>query len=96
MRDTSFSSSTCAVLYESPVAQGGFSAGVMHSCTRVDDASLNQIQRLGGIFIRQFEGQILGIARPSVTGLVWRYMDDPSKRGEWAAAMAIGFSLNRK
>jgi hypothetical protein len=87
---------TSAVLYEYPVAQGGFSAGVMHSRTRVDDASLNQIQRLGGIFIRQFEGQILGLARPSVTGLVWRYMDDSSKRGEWAAAMAIGFSLNRK
>jgi hypothetical protein len=27
---------------------------------------------------------------------VSRYLDDPSKRGEWGASMAIGFSLNRK
>jgi len=68
----------------------------MHSLTRVNHASLNQIQRLGGVVIREFEGPILGVARPSFTGTVWRYLDDPSKRGEWGAAMAIGFSLNRK
>jgi hypothetical protein len=87
---------TSAVLYQYPVAQGGLSVGLMHSLTRVNHASLNQIQRVGGVLIRQFGGPILGVARPSVTGTVWRYLDDPSKRGEWGAAMAIGFSLNRK
>jgi hypothetical protein len=87
---------TSAVLYQYPVAQGGLSAGLMHSLTRVNHASLNQIQRLGGLVIRQFDGQVLGVARPSLTGLVWRYLDDPSKRGEWAAAMSIGFSLTRQ
>jgi hypothetical protein len=87
---------TNVVLYEHPLNAGGFSAGLMHSRTRVNNASLNEIQRVGVLVIRQFEGHLLGVARPSFTGVVSRYLDDPSKRGEWAAAMAIGFSLNRK
>jgi hypothetical protein len=31
-----------------------------------------------------------------VTATVSRYLDDPSKRGEWSGALAIGFSLHRK
>jgi len=87
---------TNVVLYEHPLAAGGLSAGLMHSRTRVNDASLNEIQRVGVLVIRQFEGRLLGVARPSFTGVVSRYLDDPSKRGEWGASMAIGFSLNRK
>jgi len=61
---------THKVLYQYPVAHGGLSAGLMHSLTRVNHASLNQIQRLGGVVIREFEGPILGVARPSFTGTV--------------------------
>jgi hypothetical protein len=68
----------------------------MHALTRVDGDSLNQIQRLGIVAIRQFGGRFLGFAKPSFTGSLSRYLDDPSKRGEWTAALAIGFSLNRK
>jgi hypothetical protein len=63
----------------------------MHALTRVDGDSLNQIQRLGIVAIRPFGGRFLGF-----TGSLSRYLDDPSKRGEWTAALAIGFSLNRK
>ena len=85
---------TGAVLYEHPLAAGGhLSAGLMHALTRVNHNSLNQIQRVGVVAIRQFDGRVLGLARPSFTGNVSRYLDDPSKRGEWSAAVAIGFSL---
>jgi hypothetical protein len=87
---------TSAVLYEYPLASGGFSAGLMHSRTRINDASLNQIQRLGIVVTRHLDGQLLGVVQPKVTGIVSRYLDDPSKRGEWGAALAIGFSLHRK
>ncbi len=87
---------TSAVLYEHPLGAGGLSAGLLHSRTRINDASLNQIQRMGVVVIRQLDGQLLGVVKPKVTGIVSRYLDDPSKRGEWGATLAIGFSLNRK
>ena len=88
---------TNAVLYEHPLAAGGqISAGLTHALTRVTHDSLNEIQRVGVVAIRRFDGRVLGFARPSVTATVSRYLDDPSKRGEWSGALAIGFSLHRK
>ena len=88
---------TSAVLYEHPLASGGHvSAGLMHTLTRVDHHSLNQVQRLGIVAIRQLNGELLGLAKPSFTGSVSRYLDDPSKRGEWTATLAIGFSVRRR
>jgi len=76
--------------------RGQISAGLTHALTRVTHDSLNEIQRVGVVAIRRFDGRVLGFARPSVTATVSRYLDDPSKRGEWSGALAIGFSLHRK
>lgn len=88
---------TSGVLYEHPLAGGGtFSGGLMHALTRVNGDALNQIQRVGIVAIRQFDGRWLGVAKPSVTVNVSRYLDDPSKQNQWSAAIAIGFALARR
>ena len=86
---------TSAVLYEHPLATGRLTTGVTHSRMRVRGRSLNEIQRLGIVVVRESEGQFLSLDRPSVTISASRYLDDPSKQGGWTAAMAIGFSLHR-
>jgi hypothetical protein len=88
---------TSAVLYEHPLAAGGhLAAGLTHALTRVNDESLNQIQHVGMVVIRQFDRRFIGLTRPSFTTAVWRYLDDPSKRDQWGGALAVGFSLSRK
>jgi hypothetical protein len=90
-RLTSLSS---ALLYEHGTASSSRTlVGVTHSLSRVSDAADNQIQKAGVVMIRQFGRRILGVPKPSVTLAVSRYIDDPSKRGEWSGAFAIGFSL---
>ncbi len=84
-----------ALLYDHPLATGRVTAGVTHSRLRVRGGSLNEIQRLGVVVVRQSEGRFLSLDRPSVTITASRYIDDPSKKGEWTASMAIGFSLRR-
>ena len=84
---------TSALLYEHPLATGQVTTGVTHSRQRVGSGSLNDIQRVGGVVVREFEGTFLSLDRPSVTISASRYIDDPSKQGEWTASMAIGFSL---
>lgn len=86
---------TSAVLYDHPLVTGRLTAGVTHSRMRVRGGSLNEIQRLGVVAVRQSEGRFLSLNRPSVTVSAARYLDDPSKQGEWTASMAIGFSLHR-
>jgi hypothetical protein len=86
---------TSAALYEHPLATGHLTAGIAHSRMRVRGGSLNQIQRLGVVAIRQFDGRVLSLDRPSVTINASRYLDDPFKQGQWTASMAIGFSLHR-
>jgi hypothetical protein len=87
---------TTAVLYERQVGDGQWRTGGMHSLLRVNGwsgASLNQIHRLGAVVIREWEGRLLGVPKPSLTLAMARYLDDPSKRHEWTGAMAIGFGL---
>jgi hypothetical protein len=86
---------TSAVLYEHPVATGHVTAGVTHSRMQAHGGSLNQIQRLGVVAIKQSDGRLLWLNAPSVTITTSRYLDDPFKQGEWTASMAIGFSLHR-
>ena len=87
---------TSAVLYEHPLTSGGhMSVGLRHGLTRINHKSLNRIQQVGLVAIRQFDRRILGLTRPSVTAAVWRYVDDPSKRDEWGGGLAIGYSLRR-
>ena len=86
---------TSAVLYDHPLGTGGLTTGLTHSRMRVRGGSLNEIQRLGVVAVRQFDGHFLSLDRPSVTISASRYIDDPSKQGEWTASMAIGFSVRR-
>ena len=82
-----------AALYEHPLVAGRLTTGVTYSRMRGGDGSLNEVQRLGGVAVRQFSGRILAINRPSVTISASRYLDDPSKEGSWTASMTVGFSL---
>lgn len=83
---------TTVALYQRDRAAGGFSAaGVLHHLTRVVDAPANRIQRLGAIGIHEFGSPIAGVPHVRLTATVWRYLDDPSKRDEWGAALALGF-----
>lgn len=86
---------TSAVLYDHPLAAGHLTTGVTHSRMRGRGGSLNEVQRLGVVAVRQYEGRFLSLDRPSVTLSAARYLDDPSKQGQWTASMAIGFSLHR-
>ena len=71
----------------------------IHSLPRADGfkgAQLNQVQKLGVLFMTQSDGRFAGLARPSLTVMVARYLDDPSKEGGWTAAAAVGVSLRRQ
>lgn len=86
---------TSAVLYEHPLATGRLSTGVTHSRMRGRAGALNQVQRLGLVMVRQSTGQLFAFRAPSITLSAARYLDHPSKQGQWTAVMAIGFSLDR-
>jgi len=84
------------VMYERRDARGGtLSGGVLHAATRVFDAPGNQSQRLGAILVREVSGRRLRLPNPRATAIVWRYQQDPSKSGQWGAALAIGFHTGR-
>jgi uncharacterized ferritin-like protein (DUF455 family) len=55
----------------------------------------NQSARLGVIAIRQFTMTHFRLPRPSLTALVYQYLDDPSKKHTWGGAIAIGFQTGR-
>lgn len=89
--------SSTAVVYELPLERGGTLAfGPVHSLSRVNGAHLNQIQRLGALVMHQSVGRHFGVVAPRTTLVLTRYLDDPSKRGQWSAAVAVGFSLKRR
>ena len=85
------------VLYEHRQKGGGtLSVGPMHSLTRVHGNTLNQIQRVGAVLVEQTTGRHFGLRAPRATILVAHYLDDASKRGEWSAAVAVGFALRHR
>jgi hypothetical protein len=86
---------TGVALYEHKVRDGSFSAGLFHGLTRVFAAGGNQSQRLGVIAIRQFTMTHVRLPRPSLTAVVYQYLDDPSKKHTWGGAIAIGFQTGR-
>ncbi len=70
--------------------------GVMYSRMRVAGGSRNEVERLGVVSTYQAGGRLLSFARPNVTMSAYRYLEDSSKRGQWAASAAIGFSLRQR
>jgi len=86
---------TGVALYEHGLRDGSLSVGLFHGLTRVFAAGGNQSQRLGVIAIRQFTMTHFRLPRPSLTAVVYQYLDDPSKKHTWGGAIAIGFQTGR-
>lgn len=85
------------VLFEDKQAGGvSTSMGPMYSVMRVHGSSVNQVQKIGAVMVVQTGPQFLPHALPRVTVLVSRYLEDPSKQGQWSAAVAVGFNLSRR
>lgn len=84
-------------LYEHVKASGArVSVGALHTLQRVDRSRLNQVQKLGALVVAETDGRFAGLSRPSATIFVARYLDDPSKDGEWTVGVAIAATLRRR
>ena len=78
------------VLREWTLDGGGMlSVGPMHSLMRVGSGSFNQIQKAGVVASLQTAGRHAGLLAPKATVVIARYLDDPNKKGQWSAAVAI-------
>ena len=86
---------TSVLMYQWTTGQGALSIGGIHTSAQVFDAADNRIQRLGLIGIKEFGTTRFRLPHPRVTMVVARYLDDPSKRDQWTAALAIGFRTGR-
>lgn len=87
---------TSIAMYQRDRSGGGLTgAGVMHHLTEVFDAPANRIQRLGAIGTHEFAARPFGLPHLTVTATVWRYLDDPSKQGEWGAGATVGLRFVR-
>ncbi len=85
---------TTVALYQRDRAAGGFTAGgVLHHVMQVFDAPDNRIQRLGVIAMHELAAPHFGLPHLRATVTAWRFLDDPSKRSEWGAAVAVGFRI---
>lgn len=85
---------TTVALYQRDRSAGGFTAGgVLHHVMQVFDAPDNRIQRLGVIAMHELASSHFGLPHLRATVTAWRYLDDPSKRHEWGAAIAVGFRI---
>jgi len=83
---------TAVVLYRRALESGSLAVGPIHTTSRVPDARHNDVRRIGMLAVREYDGRRFGLPRPKLTLMVGRYLEDPSKDGEWTAAAAIGFS----
>ncbi len=86
---------TSVLMYQWTTGQGALSVGGIHSSIQVFDAADNRIQRLGLIAVKEFGAARFRVPHPRVTMVVARYLDDPSKRDQWTAALAVGFRTGR-
>lgn len=88
--------SRAVVMYEH-VTSGGTRVGVggLHTFQQVDRRRLNEIQRLGVIGTLQSDRRWWFLRRPAVNLIVARYLEDPSKDGEYFAAFTLATTLRR-
>lgn len=87
---------TSVLMYQWTTGASALSVGGLHTLARVSDAPGNQIQKLGVVAVKQFGSTHYGLPQPRLTVLVARYLDDPSKQGQWTAAIAVGFRKVRR
>lgn len=88
---------TSVAMYQRPGASGDLTGGgVIHNMTRVFDAPRgNRSERIGVIGFHEFGSPRLRLPHLRVTALVWRYLEDPSKRHQWGAAVAFAFRTGK-
>lgn len=82
---------TSVVMYQRPMTSGTLSAGLIYHFMNVFDAPENRIRKLGVIGVREFAGRRFHLPNARLTMVVAKYLEDPSKEGQWTAAMAVGF-----
>jgi hypothetical protein len=87
--------STVAMYQHEDPSGGLLSGGVIYDMTDVFDAPNNRSQRLGLIGIREFGAPRYHLPHFRVTAVVWRYLEDPSKRHQWGGAVAIAFRTGK-
>jgi hypothetical protein len=73
--------------------RGQMAFGLRHSLIYVFDAPQNKSERLGIAVSRQFGERRFGVRAPRVSGHVSYYVQDPSRRGQFSAALGLGFDL---
>lgn len=83
------------LMYQRRRSEGLLSVGALHSSMRVFEAAGNRVQKLGAIVVREYDGRRFRLPNPRLTLVVSRYLDDPSKAGQWSGAMAVGFRTGR-
>jgi hypothetical protein len=86
---------TSVLMYQRMSGAGSFSVGGLHTLAKVSDAPENRIQKVGAIAIKEFAASHYGLSHPRLTFVLARYLEDPNKRDEWTAAVAIGFRTGR-
>ena len=82
---------TSVLVYQVQSGSAPLVIGAIHTLAQVADAPDNRIQKLGLIATKEFAARRFKLPHPRLTMVVARYLDDPSKRGEWTAAIAVGF-----
>ena len=88
--------SSALAMYQWSLGRGGtLSAGAIHQQTYVFDAPANRIQRVGFIAVRDFGRDRFWLPNPRLTIILWYFLDDPSRKGQWGGAVAIGFRRGR-
>jgi hypothetical protein len=101
-RDTLLSSSGDSLWRASTVlmleSEGGgraLSVGLHHELMRVHDAPGNDMQRLGPLVIWSLGERRFGLRHPALLANVYYYLEDPYKRHEPGATLAVRFSLGQ-
>ena len=86
------------LVYQRALPGGGqLMFGPMHSLVRIhSEHQLNRIQKAGVVAGHQMSRNHFGLIRPRVSAQIAYYIDDPSKKGQWSAAAAVGFALKRR
>ncbi len=89
-------STSSVLLYQRVLGPDGIlSTGLIHQLTYVRDAPANKIQRLGVLVVREFGAKRFGLPHPSLVAMLAYYLDDPSKKHQMSAALALAFKSTR-
>jgi hypothetical protein len=87
---------TAVLMYRRALDRGSVAVGPIHTTSSVPDAPQNDVVKIGALAVREYDGRRFGLPRPKLTVMVGRYLEDPSKDGQWTAAASIGFNAGRR